>query len=621
MSSTTDHQLIMMEYTSETKQQHNLLIPPPDTEMQSIFNGQLMSNSEVPASLNNFHGQKHPTNSTAAREEEQQQVTTNEEQHEPVNLEPTHGRSNGQIALIMLALCLAVLLGALDVTIVTTALPSISEDFQSSAGYTWVGSAFLLANAASIPSWGKISDIFGRKPMLLLANVIFMIGSLIAALATGIGMLIAGRAVQGLGGGGLTILTKIVIGDIVPLKTCSIFYGVLGGVWAVAAATGPAIGGALTEKVSWRWCFWINLPLDGLAFLIILFFLDISSPRTPLLKGLQAIDWVGSALVVGGTLMFLFALELGGVSAPWHSAKVVCLLLFGLLGWALFIFWEARYARFPVTPMTLFKNISNAATLFCVFIQGIVFISASYYLPLYFQVVRGYTPIQSGVYVLPTALALSAGSLCTGFVVSKTGWYIPPTVFGLFMMVLGFGLFIDLDAYSNWAKLILYQLVSGVGVGPLFQSPIIALHAHTKPRDMATATSTLGFIRQIAQAISVVIGQVVYQNEIAKRYPSLVASGLTYPLENVLSFSTGADAQIIERLPEDQRTAVRIALADALQPMWLMYTCFAAAGLVASFFIRPRVLTHEHVEIKTGLDAEYENAEARRREREESNNV
>ncbi|KAF3017199.1 hypothetical protein E8E14_012566 [Neopestalotiopsis sp. 37M] len=555
------------------------------------------------------------------QEEEEQNVTTEDEQQPPIIPEPANGRSKGQITLIMLALCLAVLLGALDVTIVTTALPRISDDFQSSAGYTWVGSAFLLANAASIPSWGKISDIFGRKPMLLLANVIFMIGSLIAALASGIGMLIAGRAVQGLGGGGLTILTKIVIGDIVPLKTRSVFYGILGGVWAVAAATGPAIGGALTEKVSWRWCFWINLPLDGLAFLIILFFLDINSPRTPLLKGLQAIDWVGSALVIGGTLMFLFALELGGVSESWSSAKVVCLLISGLLGWALFIFWESHYARFPVMPMTLFKNISNAATLFCVFIQGIVFISASYYLPLYFQVVRGYSPIQSGVYVLPTALALSAGSLFTGFVVSKTGWYIPPTVFGLFMMVLGFGLFIDLDTYSNWSKLILYQLISGIGVGPLFQSPIIALHAHTKPRDMATATSTLGFIRQIAQAISVVIGQVVYQNQMARTYNSLVASGLTYSLQTVLSLSTGADTHIIETLPEDQRISVRIALADALQPMWLMYTCIAAAGLVASFFIRPRALMNDHVEIKMGLEAENENAEARRREREESQNA
>ncbi|KAK4172815.1 major facilitator superfamily domain-containing protein [Triangularia setosa] len=563
------------------------------------------------------HGEIGPINATSSddSEKEQPQVTDDGEPTDP-NL--INGRSKGKIALIMLALCLAVFLGALDVTIVTTALPTISDHFQSSTGFTWIGSAFLLANAASIPSWGKISDIFGRKPMLLLANAIFMVGSLICAVSTSIGMLIAGRAVQGLGGGGLTILVKIVIGDIFPLNIRSVFYGVIGGVWAVAAATGPAIGGAFTEKVSWRWCFYINLPLDGLAFLIILFFLDLHTPRTPLIEGLKAIDWVGSFLVVAGTLMFLFGLEYGGVSAPWNSVEVICLLVFGLLTWALFIFWEVRYAKFPVMPMGLFRKVSNAATLFCVFIQGVVFISASFFLPLYFQAVRGNTPIESGLYVLPTALSLSVGSLSTGWLVARTGWYRPPITFGLFMMTLGFGLFIDLDAYSGWAKLVLYQLVAGVGVGPLFQAPIIALHAHTEPRDVATATSTLGFIRQIAQAISVVIGQVVYQNEKLKKYPLLVAAGISPSLSKILSSGEagGADIEIIAHLPPDQRYAVRVALADSLEPMWIMYTCITAAGLLASLLIRKKVLTDVHVETKTGLEAERENAEARRRERE-----
>lgn len=327
---------------------------------------------------------------------------------------------------------------------------------------------------------------------------------------------------------------------------------------------------------------------------------------------------MGSILVVGGTLMFLFGLEYGGVLAPWNSVEVICLLVFGLLTWALFVFWEVRYAKFPVMPMTLFRKVTNAATLFCVFIQGVVFISASYYLPLYFQAVRGYSPIQSGLYVLPTALSLAAGSLSTGWVVAKTGLFMPPICFGLFMMTLGFGLFIDLDAYTGWAKLILFQIVAGLGVGPLFQAPIIALHAHTEPHDVATATSTLGFIRQIAQAISIVIGQTVYQNEKAKQYSSLVASGIPPSLAKGISSGEGggADIQIIDNLPPDQRAAVRIALADSLMPMWLMYTSITAAGLLASFLIRQRVLTHTHVETKTGLEAERENAEARRLERE-----
>ena len=174
-----------------------------------------------------------------------------EEKKQEEELSP--GRSKGKIALIMLALCMAVFLAALDVTIITTALPTISEHFQSSAGYTWIGSAFLLANAASIPSWGKVSDIFGRKPMLLVANIIFMVGSLVAALANSIGMLIAARAVQGIGGGGLIILVNILIGDLFSMRSRAAFYGLIGGVWAIASSIGPIIGGAFTQAVSWRW--------------------------------------------------------------------------------------------------------------------------------------------------------------------------------------------------------------------------------------------------------------------------------------------------------------------------------------------------------------------------------
>jgi len=162
-------------------------------------------------------------------------------------------RSKGKVAVIMLALCMAVFLAALDVTIITTALPTISEHFHSASGYTWIGSAFLLANSASIPSWGKISDIFGRKPMLLMANIIFMVGSLVAALSNSIGMLIAARAIQGIGGGGLVILANITIGDLFSLRERGAYYGMIGAVWAIASAIGPIIGGVFTEKVSWRW--------------------------------------------------------------------------------------------------------------------------------------------------------------------------------------------------------------------------------------------------------------------------------------------------------------------------------------------------------------------------------
>ncbi|KAK6431006.1 hypothetical protein LTR95_012835 [Oleoguttula sp. CCFEE 5521] len=527
------------------------------------------------------------------------------------------GRSKGKVAIIMAALCMAVFLAALDVTIITTALPTISEHFHSTSGYTWIGSAFTLANAASVPSWGKISDIFGRKPMLLLANIVFMIGSLVAALSTSIGMLIAARAVQGLGGGGLVILVNITIGDLFSLRVRGAFYGVIGGVWSLASAIGPIIGGVLTEKASWRWCFYINLPLDGLAFFILLIFLDIKTPTTPIWEGLKAIDWAGSVLVIGATLMFLFGLQFGGETYPWASATVICLIVFGVLTFVLFGFYEKHVPPYPLMPTRLFAKTTNVASLVVVFIHGLVFISGSYYLPLYFQSVRGATPIMSGVYVLPTAAALSISSIGTGIYVRKAGLFIPPIYLGLSMMTLGFGLFINFDATSSWAKLIVFQLVAGFGIGPLFQAPIIALQAHINPRDIGTATATLGFCRQLATSISIVIGQVVFQNSMAKKSASLTAALGPQLAQQIGGGNAGANSAVINALPAAQAVIARAAVADSLQPMWIMYTCFSAAGLVAAFFIQKKVLSREHHEAEVGLEAEKQHAALDKSERDE----
>ncbi|CAD0112908.1 unnamed protein product [Aureobasidium uvarum] len=525
---------------------------------------------------------------------------------------PLEERSKGKIALIMTALGMAVFLAALDVTIITTALPTISEYFHSAAGYTWIGSAYLLGNASSVPLWGKISDIFGRKPILIVANLLFLIGSLIAALANSIGMLIAARAIQGVGGGGLVTLVNICISDLFSLRRRGAYFGIIGGVWALASAIGPVIGGVFTEKVSWRWCFYINLPLDGAALVIIFFFLDLKTPRTPLWEGLKAIDWIGALLVIGGVLMFLFGLEYGGVTYPWDSATVLCLIIMGVFTMVLFFINEWKFAKSPVMPLRIFQTRSNIAVLGVCAIHGMVFISASYYLPLYFQAARGATPLLSGVYILPQALSLSFASMATGIFIRKTGQYLPAIWFGMVFLVLGFGLFVDFTANSSWAKLIIYQIIAGIGIAPL-----IALQTGVQPRDIATATATFGFVRQIFTSISVVIGQTVYQNQMNTKTARLVAALGPQAASQLTGGGAGANTELIDNLPNGQKQVAQTAFAQSLHPMWIMYVCFAALGLIISLFIQKKELSKKHTETKTGLDAQRANAAAQAQEDED----
>ncbi|KAK6363938.1 hypothetical protein LTS17_012677 [Exophiala oligosperma] len=511
--------------------------------------------------------------------------------------------SKSRILVIMFSLCMALFLAALDVTIITTALPTIAEHFHAStSGYTWVGSAYLLANAASVPLWGKLSDIWGRKPMILFANIIFMAGSLIAGVSNSIGLLIGGRVIQGIGGGGLVILVNICIADLFSMRDRPKYYGIVGMVWAIASGVGPVIGGAFTQGVSWRWCFYINLPLDGLSLILLTFFLKLETPKTPFWDGIKAVDWIGVLTIVGGVVMFLFGMESGGVGHPWDSAYTLCLIIFGVFTVVLFFINEWRFAKYPVIPLRLFKDSSNLASLGVCFIHGFVFIASSYYLPIYFQSVLGATPILSGVYLFALVLSLSFMSATAGIFIKKTGHYREPIWFGLVMMTIGYGLFIDLDPTANWAKIIIFQIIAGIGVGPNFQSPLIALQSHVKGHDIAVATATFGFVRNLSTSISVVLGGVVFDNELSKKQSYLVNQGISMQMAKRLTASGfSATANLIKALQPNQRRAVDIAYTSSLQKMWIFYTAFSAFGIFISLFITKKKLSKEHEKARTGL--------------------
>jgi len=375
----------------------------------------------------------------------------------------------------------------------------------------------------------------------------------------------------------------------------------MGMVWAVAGGIGPVVGGAFTEHVTWRWCFYINLPVSGLGFAVLTFVLKLHNPRTPIRQGLAAVDWAGSATIIGGTLMLLLGLTLGGVVYPWSSPTVICLIVFGVAVMGLFGLVEARFAKYPVIPPRLFRNPATLASLGCSFCHGFVFISGSYYLPLYFQAVLGANPLLSGAYVLPFTVSLAITSAGSGMFIRKTGKYLPAIVFGFVFMTTGYGLFTDLGATPNWAKIICYQIVAAVGIGPNFQAPLIALQTTVQQRDIASATATFGFIRQISTSISVVIGGVVFQNGMQKQYPDLLAS-LGPDVANLLSGSNAAaSVGLVSQLPGDQGDLARAAYWNSLRTMYIMYVVFSGLGLIIGMLVGQRTLSKEHEEHKTGL--------------------
>ncbi|RAL08291.1 MDR family MFS transporter [Aspergillus homomorphus CBS 101889] len=501
---------------------------------------------------------------------------------------PADHQSKQRIAIVMAALSLCVFLAALDITIVSTALPEMVAHFKASdSAYSWIASSYLLANASCVPLWGRISDIWGRKPILMISVVLFLGGSLICGVAINVAMVIAGRAIQGVGSGGITVMANICVSDLFNVRRRSAYLGIFGATWAIAGAIGPIIGGAFTTYSTWRWCFYINLPIGGLSFFGLLFFLQLdTAPLTPLTTGLLAIDWIGLFLIVGATLMVLFGLEFGGSQYPWSSPTIICLLIFGLVTAGLFLLNEWKYARTPIIPITIFSDLYNLTILLINFCHATVFIGGCFYLPVYFQNVLLASSLMSGVYLLPLVVALSISSGFGGFYMRSTGRSREAICLGMLFTTLGYGLYIDLQSYASWPRIILFQVVAGLGIGPNFQATLIALQANTKPEELGRGTATFSFVRQLAAAVSVVVGSVVYGHVVSTKQGTMAAVLGDTLAGEIVEASTAAGA-FVKMLPRgEEREVVLHSLTEALSWVWVLYTAVAGFGFLISLSLK-----------------------------------
>ncbi|KAI8969890.1 iron permease [Trametes punicea] len=513
-------------------------------------------------------------------------------------------------------------LSAMDVTAVSTALPTITGDLKGGSLFVWVGAAYGLAAAAILPTTGRLADILGRRPIMMTCVGFFFVGSALAGAAKSMRMLIAARTVQGIGGGGIINMASIIISDLVPLAERGAYQGLLVLTWAFAAAIGPVIGGSLAEKATWRWLFYLNLPLAGIAFTLVALFLKVRTPPGTLQEKLARIDWVGNLLIITGTTLALIGLTWGGISFPWGSAHVLAPLIIGAVLMACFFVFEYFVPREPTLPFDIMANRTSLSGYISTFLHGIVSISVIYYMPVYFQACQDSSPIRSSVQLFATALVCSPFSLIGGVTVKAMNKYRPANYLGWILTIIAAGLFTLLKADSPASMWAGFQVISAAGVGIVWACTIFPILAPLPVTRAAAAIAFYNFCRTFAQVSDrlparspfyrrrletdtaigtqtwgVAISASILQNELKKRLPQEFAAQFPEGVEIAY-----AAIPIIHTLDEPLRNEVRVAFASSMAVVWKAMLGFSAGGVLTLLMLR-EVPMQKFTDEKYGLKA------------------
>lgn len=496
-----------------------------------------------------------------------------------------------RVGLIFSGLMLVVLLAALDQTIVATALPTIVGDLGGLNRLSWVTSAFLLAQTAATPLYGKLGDLFGRKRVLQSAVLLFLAGSALCGQAGGMTELIAFRAIQGLGAGGLIVLTQAVIGDVVPPRDRGRYQGLFGAVFGVASVAGPLLGGVIVQAVSWRWIFYVNLPVGLIALVVLAATLPASAPR-----GRPTIDYVGAGLLASGLSAIVLVTSLGGTTWAWASPEVV---LVGALGVALigcFLIAEAR-AREPVLPIPLLKEPVFAVAGGLSLIVGFALFGAVTFLPLYFQTVDLSSPTGAGLKLLPMMIGVLVMSITSGQLISRFGRYRAFPILGTLLMAIGLLLLSRLDVGTSEAVTALYLLVFGLGLGSVMQVLVLAVQNAVDYSVLGAATSGVTMLRGIGGSL----GTAVFGTLFSTRLESELRGALHGPLGAQVNHGARLTGAQVAQLPPAARAAYQHAYVHSLSPVFLMAAGVAALGFVLSWLLQERAL-REAPATSTGLE-------------------
>ncbi|KAH8688794.1 putative efflux pump antibiotic resistance protein [Talaromyces proteolyticus] len=438
--------------------------------------------------------------------------------NEPTGPDENKYPSALNLTIIVVACFLAIFLTALDQTIVSTAIPRITDQFGSVNDVGWYGSAYFMTSTALQPAYGRVYKVLDVKWSFLAAIFVFELGSLLCAVAPNSSTFVAGRAVAGTGVGGIFSGTLVVLSLTVPLQRRPTIFGLFGLVWGLASVVGPLLGGAFTDKVTWRWCFYINLPVGAVSVALIIGILHLPkgpAPKKSIPQKIGDLDLFGAVLLLPAIVCLLLALQWGGSQYAWNNSKVIGLLIgFGLITITFVVFqiWQGEKATLPPRIMKMRTCISLSC--FSLGFGGGYYLVV-YYLPIYFQSVKSTSAVQSGIDLLPLLIAQSVGSVALGFIVSAVGYYTPFLIGSTAIFSVGAGLITMFATNTPTGKWIGYQIVAGLGVGAGFQIPMTAMQTALSQEDIPIGSALVIFFQALGGALFISVGQAVFQNQIS----------------------------------------------------------------------------------------------------------
>ena len=485
--------------------------------------------------------------------------------------------SQRRTLIIIGALLLGMLLAALDQTIVATALPTIAGDLHGLSHLSWVVTAYLLASTVSTPLWGKLGDLYGRKTFFEASIVIFLIGSALAGLANSMLTLIAFRAVQGIGGGGLLTGAQTIVADVVPARERGRYQGLFGSVFGVTSVLGPLIGGFFVDNLSWRWVFYVNLPIGVVALAVVAAVLPGHLRRAQ-----HRIDYLGTVLLAGAATSLVLLTSLGGTTYAWSSAPIFIMGVAAVVLAVAFVWAESRAAE-PVIPLHLFRNRVFSASSAVGFVVGFAMFGSIAYLPQYMQIVKGASPTVSGLRLLPLMAGLLTTSIVSGRLVTRWGRYRVFPIVGTATMTVGMYLLSHLGVATNDWLASLYMLILGAGIGLSLQVLVVAVQNAVSYADLGAATGGATFFRSIGGSFGTAVFGAVFANVLAG---NLVASLHGLRLPHGLTASSGASPAVLARLPAAVHLGYISGYATSLQSVFLVAVPFGALAFLLSWTLK-----------------------------------